>query len=361
MGIEVLSPDVNESELDFTPRDDGRIRYGLSAVRNVGAGVVLAIIEARKAKGAFASFADFCRKVETSALTRKTLESLVLAGSFDSLGYTRGGMMQKTADQPTAWEKVAVPIIAERKAEAAGQHSLFGGSDQAATELDESVLVGEEFEHRTLLTLEKGVLGQYVTDHPLLHVKDELERQTNFPIVDIPESDGDVVTIGGIVGTVARRYTKKGEPYAMFRIEDLAGGVMVVAFPSVYEKVPGLIESDEILLVKGRVDLRGRELQLAAIEISRPDLSTDEDSPRIIRSTDPVVVDVPAESCTAGMLAKLRETLAAYPGSTPVMLRVLTNSGVTTMKVGDGYRVDGSEGLLSELRRLLGREHVRAG
>ena len=102
-------------------------------------------------------------------------------------------------------------------------------------------------------------------------------------------------------------------------------------------------------------------VERSPIEISRPDLSTDEDLPRIIRSTDPVVVDVPAESCTAGMLAKLRETLAAYPGSTPVMLRVLTNSGVTTMKVGDGYRVDGSEGLLSELRRLLGREHVRAG
>jgi len=126
------------------------------------------------------------------------------------------------------------------------------------------------------------------------------------------------------------------------------------------DKVPGLIEPDRILLVKGRVDLRGRELQLAAIEISEPDL-TGEGPPRIVKTTDPVVVDVPAESCTGGMLAKLRETLAAYPGKSPVMLRVLTSSGVTTMKVGDGYRVDGSEGLLSELRRLLGREHVRVG
>src|SRR5205807_7551167 len=115
--------------------------------------------------------------------------------------------------------------------------------------------------------------------------------------------DGDAVTVGGIVGAVARRYTKKGEPYAMFRLEDLAGGITIVAFPSVYEKVPGLIESDEILLVKGRVDLRGRELQLAAIEVFRPDL-TGEAPPKVIRTIDPVIVDVPAESCTAGMVAK---------------------------------------------------------
>jgi DNA polymerase-3 subunit alpha len=146
----------------------------------------------------------------------------------------------------------------------------------------------------------------------------------------------------------------------VFRLEDLTGGVGVVAFPSVYDKVPGLIEPDRILLVKGRVDLRGRELQLAAIDVSEPSLSGD-GAPKVARSTDPVVVDVPAESCTQGLLDKLKETLASYPGSTAVVLRVLRSSGVTTLKVGDGYRVDGSEGLLSELRRLLGRDHVRVG
>src|SRR2546421_4267250 len=354
MGIEVLPPDVNESELDFTPREDGRIRYGLSAVRNVGTGVVQLIRRARAQKGRFESFTDFCRKVDSSVLHKKCVESLVLAGAFDSLGYTRRGLLEN-------FEKVVTPIVSDRRAEAQGQESFFGGDVAPALEIDETVLQGEEFDRSQLLREEKGVLGQYVTDHPLLGVKDKLDAQVDFPIVEVPEVDGEVVTVGGIVGAVGRRYTKKGDPYAMFRLEDLAGGITIIAFPSVYEKVPGVIESDEILLVKGRVDLRGRELQLAAIEISRPDLSTDEDLPKIIRSTDPVVVDVPAESCTAGMLAKLRETLAAYPGSTPVMLRVLTNSGVTTMKVGDGYRVDGSEGLLSELRRLLGRDHVRAG
>jgi DNA polymerase-3 subunit alpha len=353
MGIEVLPPDVNESDLDFTPRDDGRIRYGLSAVRNVGAGVVFNIREARGAGGRFTSFTDFCRKVDSSVLHKKCLESLALAGAFDSLGYTRRGLFEN-------FEKVATPILADRRAEAVGQESFFGGDVAPALDIDETVLAGEEFENQRLLREEKGVLGQYVTDHPLLHVKDRLEEQCDCPIVEIPETDGEVVTVGGIVAAVARRYTRKGEPYAMFRLEDLAGGVTVVAFPSVYDKVPGLIEADRILLVKGRVDLRGRELQLAAIEIREPDMSG-EDPPRIVRIADPVVVDVPAETCTEGMLAKLKETLAAYPGTTPVVLRVLGSTGVTTLKVGEGYRVDGSEGLLSELRRLLGRDHVRVG
>src|SRR2546421_1946286 len=194
MGIEVLPPDVNESELDFTPREDGRIRYGLSAVRNVGAGVVHAIIEARRAKGTFASFADFCRKVETSALTRKTLESLALAGAFDSLGYARRGLYEN-------FEKVVTPIVSDRRAEAQGQESFFGGDVAPALEIDETVLQGEEFDRSQLLREEKGVLGQYVTDHPLLDVKDLIDAQTDISMVDVAGlGDGDVVTVGGIGG-----------------------------------------------------------------------------------------------------------------------------------------------------------------
>jgi DNA polymerase III subunit alpha len=353
MGIEVLPPDVNESDLDFTPREDGRIRYGLSAVRNVGAGVVHLIRQARTQQGRFESFTDFCRKVDSSVLHKKCLESLILAGAFDSLGYTRRGLFEN-------FEKVVTPIVADRRAEAQGQESFFGGDVAPALEIDESVLAGEEFERGDLLRWEKGVLGQYVTDHPLLGVKERLDRQTSVSIVDIPETDGEIVTVGGIVGAVARKYTRKGEPFAMFRLEDLAGGVTVVAFPNVFDKVPGLIEPDTILLVKGRVDLRGRELQLAAIEVTRPDL-TDDGVVVVSGPSDPVVVDLPAEICSPGMVAKLKETLAAYPGPTIVRVRILSSKGVTTLKIGDGYRVDGSEGLLSELRRLLGRDHVRVG
>ena len=154
--------------------DDAAIRYGLSAVRNVGAGAVAQIIDARRAKGAFTSFADFCRKVEPSVLTKRVLESLIFAGAFDSLGYTRRGLIENQ-------DKVSGPILAERKAEAAGQFSLFGG-DSGVSEIDEEVLEGPEFDRRTLLREEKEMLGQFVTDHPLLGVQDALSAQTSNEI-----------------------------------------------------------------------------------------------------------------------------------------------------------------------------------
>src|ERR687891_519478 len=145
-GITVLPPDVNASHLDFTPAD-GEIRYGLSAVRNVGAAAVHQIIEARHTKGPFRSFTDFCRKVDAGILHKKVLESLILSGAFDSLGYPRRGLLE-------TYDKVAGPILADRRAEAAGQHSLFGAGG-APQELDESVLSTEEFEKRQLLRHEK--------------------------------------------------------------------------------------------------------------------------------------------------------------------------------------------------------------
>ena len=351
MGLEVLPPDVNESELDFAPVPGGepRVRYGLSAVRNVGSGAVGQIIEARRSKGGFGSFAEFCRKVDPGVLTKKVLESLVLAGAFDSLGYARKALLE-------GYEKVSGPIAAERKAEAAGQFSLFGGGERAAHEIDESVLEGDEFDRRTLLRLEKEMLGQFVTDHPLLSVKERLGVQTDMEVADVVNlGDGDLVTVGGIVASVARRYTRKGEPYALFRLEDLAGGVSVVAFPGVFEQVPNLVETDAIVLVKGRVDLRGRELQLRAVEIRELDVGAVAPA----RPTSGVmVVDLAAASCSNALIAKLKDLFGAHPGSTPVLVRFISAQGTTPIQVG-GVRVDPAAGLLSELRVLLGPKAAR--
>jgi len=351
MGLEVLPPDVNESELDFAPVPGGeaKVRYGLSAVRNVGSGAVGQIIEARRSRGGFGSFAEFCRKVDPGVLTKKVLESLVLAGAFDSLGYARKALLE-------GQEKVSGPIAAERKAEAAGQFSLFGGGERAAHEIDESVLDGEEFDRRTLLRLEKEMLGQFVTDHPLLSVKDRLAAQTDMEVAEVVNlGDGDLVTVGGIVASVARRYTRKGEPYALFRLEDLAGGVSVVAFPGVFEQVPNLVETDAIVLVKGRVDLRGRELQLRAVEIRELDVGAAGGA----RPTPGVmIVDLAAASCTNALIAKLKDLFGAHPGSTPVLVRFISSQGTTPIEVGS-VRVDPGAGLLSELRLLLGPQAAR--
>ncbi|HEV8563556.1 MAG TPA: DNA polymerase III subunit alpha [Actinomycetota bacterium] len=347
MDVEVLPPDVNGSELDFTPAAGATIRYGLSAVRNVGEGAVQQILDARHAKGTFSSFSDFCRKVEPNVLTKRVLESLVLAGAFDSLGYARRPLFESQ-------DKVSGPILADRKAEAAGQFSLFGGEGGAAVgEIDEAVLQGEEFDKRTLLRSEKEMLGQFVTDHPLLEVKDALAAKTSHEIADLPLlGDGDLVTVGGIIGAVSRKYTKRGEPYAQFRLEGLAGGVEAIVFPSVYESDPDLISTDRIVLVVGRIDLRGRELQIRANDVGEPDLGAP------TRSSGSLIVDLPASACTPAVLSRLRELFEAHPGPSPVRVRFLSSTGVTPLAVGT-YRVEANGALMAELRVLLGGEAAR--
>jgi DNA polymerase-3 subunit alpha len=350
MGITVLPPDVNASDIDFTPQGE-EVRYGLSAVRNVGAGAVAQIIEARRAKGAFDSFSDFCRKVDPGVLHKKVLESLILSGAFDSLEYSRRGLYE-------AYDKVAGPIVSERRAEAAGQFSMFGAADGAPHEIDESVLRGPEFEKSALLAHEKQMLGQYVTDHPLLAVRDRLEARTDREIVELPAlGDGDIVRIGGIIVAIQRRFTRKGEPFVIVRLEDLAGGVPVVVFPSLFLEAGDLIANDRIVLVKGRIDLRGRELQVVAMEMGELGAEQGSDQPQQPpppQNGDPITLSVPSAECTNGLVVRLKETLAAHPGGVPVVLRLVSDETEKTLRFADGYRVDGSAGLLAELRTLLG-------
>ena len=358
MGIRVLPPDVNRSQTYFTP-SDGEVLYGLAAVRNVGEGVVEQIIRAREQQGPIRSFTDFCRKVDPGVLNKKVLESLILAGAFDSLGYARRAVLE-------GYQKVVDPVLSDRRAESVGQESFFGGEVAPALEIDEAVLAGPEFDQPDLLRFEKDMLGQYVTDHPLLGVRDLLEAQTDMPISEVGAlGDGDTVTVAGIVGAVGRRFTRRGEAYAVFRLEDLTGGVGIVAFPSVFDRAPELIAPDRVILVKGRADLRGRELQLVALDVSEPDLRRPHDGSESATnatlpedSSDPLVVDVPSASCTGGLIGRMKGLFRLHPGSLPVVMRLVDDDGTTRLRLGQEFCVDGSDALMSELRRLLGERAV---
>ncbi len=357
MNIDVLPPDVNGSELDFAPagEDASSIRYGLSAVRNVGEGVVEQVIEARRTKGSFTSLTDFCRKVEPTALTKRVLESLIQAGAFDSLGYPRKALLEGHG-------RVSGPIIAERKVEAAGQFSLFGGESGAGVgtdveEIDGALRAGEEFEKRELLRCEKEMLGQFVTDHPLLEVQDQLRSLCTHEMRDLDSlGDGDLVTIGGIIGTLSRKYTKGGKPYAQFRLEGLAGGVQVMVFPNLYEAAPELFDTDRIVLVTGRIDLRGRELQIRASDVREPGFGSFGPPPETARRR--LAIDLRPAACTPAVLTKLRTLFDAHKGPSEISVRFVGTQEVTPLDMGPGG-VDLSQDLLSDLRTLLGAEAVK--
>ncbi len=343
-GIRVLPPDVNSSDANFTTVGED-IRFGLTAVRNVGENVVASIVATRKAKGAFADFSDFLKKVEPVACNKKVVESLIKAGAFDSLQHTRRGLM-------SVFDQAVDSFLAAKRVEATGQFDLFG-SDGAEDDPVDAVFAvtvpGGEWEKMARLAFEREMLGLYVSDHPLLGVEHVLAAHSECTVGALQGDqigDGQTVTIGGILSSVLRRVNKAGAPWASAVLEDLEGSIEVLFFPQTYAQVAVSIAEDAILVVKGRLDRREDVAKLIASEVSVPDLS---EGPR-----GPVVVSLAAARCTPPVVERLKEVLATHPGTTEVHLQLVSGERRTALKVADGFRVSATPALMGDLKALLG-------
>ena len=335
MGIEVLVPDVNESESDFTVRD-GRIRFGLSAVRNVGEGVVEKIAEAR-ADGPFESFLDFVDRVDVSALNRRTLESLIKAGAFDAMGHSRKGLT-------LMHELILDTTLERRRNEEMGQYSLFAGEDTGGEEKDFEI-PGEEWAQKTKLAFEKEMLGLYVSDHPLLSVGASLTAATTSTISELAElNDRTSVAVGGIVGTITRRWTKNGDPMLFFQLEDLEGSIEVIVFPKTVHDFGYLVVEDAVLVVSGHLDHRGDDVKVVAREIKE----------LAIRDDSRVRLAVPAQRLTPEVVSSLKAILRNHPGPATVFLNLSDSGDTKTLKLGDDHKVEPRSALFAELKELLG-------
>ena len=338
MSIPILLPDVNSSDMDFTASGDS-VRYGLSAVRGVGEGVVEKIVEARHKDGPFKSFHDFARRVDYTCLNRKTVESLIKAGAFESLGHTRKGLLD-------CFENLCSEITEQRKMREHGQFGLFDSSGDE--EPDDSPVPLDEHPKELLLAQEKEVLGRYVSDHPLLGVEGLLARMVDTQITSLGDRrPGEVVSVGGIVAGLSKKVTRRGEIMVLLQLEDVAGaGVEVVVFPRVHEQFSTLLRPDAILLVKGRVDQDARDdsMKLMGLEFHEPDLGVDR----------PLVINMAVDACTARIVDRLKDVLASHPGSTQVFLHLAKERKTTVLRLGSEFSVDTSNGLHAELKALLG-------
>jgi DNA polymerase-3 subunit alpha len=342
MGIKVLPPDVNDSDSDFTPRGTD-IRFGLSAIRNVGHNVVASIVATRTTKGRFLDFTDYLKKVEQVAVNKKTVESLIKAGAFDSLGHSRKGLHLVHAEAIDA-------CVETKRAEAIGQYDLFGGMGDPEAEdagvFDVKIPMGE-WDKAVLLAYEREMLGLYVSDHPLLGVEHVIAAAVDCPISGlIDKEDGSSVVVGGILSSVARKVTKQGNAWAAVQLEDLEGAIEVMFFPQTYQLAATFLVEDAVVLVRGRVDRRDETPKLIASEITVPDLST---GPR-----GPVVLSLPTARCTPPTVERLKEVLAEHPGTTEVHLKLLGNDKATLVRLDDGLRVTATASLFADLKALLG-------
>jgi DNA polymerase III subunit alpha len=335
MGIEVEPPDVNVSQTDFAVVE-GKIRFGLNAVKNVGEGAAAAIVAARAHGGPFKSLWDVTERVPTTVVNKRALESLIQCGALDSTGASRKGMLEAL--------DAALGSGAKR------QEDLFFGQE-SMFEVEHPPISAEEYEKNDLLRMEKESLGLYVSEHPLAAVKEQLARKTDCRLVEVPaRRDGEIVTVGGIVGALKQLTTRKGDPMVFARLDDLTGSAEVVVFNSVYVQARELLTPDVILVVKGRVDHKQEgETKLIAMEVTAFEAA---------QETKEVRLRVDALKAQAGLVGELARLVKDFPGETPVILDVDTSLGPKVLELGPGYRVKPTAAFFGEVKALLGEAAV---
>ena len=344
MGIKVLPPDVNDSDFDFTPRGTD-VRFGLSAIRNVGANVVDSIIAARRRVGRFQDFQDFIAKVDASVCNKRVVESLIKAGAFDSLGHTRKGLVQ-------VHEHVVDTAVEIKRSEAIGQFDLFGGlsgGEESGLLPPLEVSLGE-WEKSVLLAHERDMLGLYVSDHPLHgaeHILAQLTERTIASLFVDEKIDGTIATIGGLITTVQRKTTKQGSAWAIITLEDLEGSVEVMVFPQMYTQMSTSLVEDSVVIVRTRVDRGDDEaLRVIAMEVTVPDLTE--------AASGPVRLSLQSSRCIPPLVERLAQVLAGYPGTTEVHLHLTGGAQTTVLRLDDKLRVTPSPSLYGDLKALLG-------
>jgi DNA polymerase-3 subunit alpha len=352
MGIKVLPPDVNESVANFAAVGTD-IRFGMAAIRNVGANVVAEIVKARTEKGAYASFKDFLGKVPAVVCNKRTIESLIKAGAFDSLGESRRGMLE-------VHDRYVDALVEVKRQEALGQDSLFGAF--GAFDLGDDGVPGlaavdglppvprQEWDKQTLLTFEREMLGLYVSDHPLFGIEHVLSQHADTTIAvltgDEPKPDGTPVTIAGLITGLQIKRTKKGDLWAIATVEDLEGAIECLFFPSAYATVAPLLRTDVVCVVRGRVSSRDDAVSVYAQELTLPDIK---EGPR-----GPVVVSLPLARATDALAEELRRLLGEHPGATEVHLKLTQPGRSVLMRIDDRLRVTASPALFGDLKALLG-------
>ena len=344
MGIDVLPPDVNESQVDFAVRS-GKIRFGLNAVKNVGETAAVRIVAAREDGGPFTSIWDFTERVDPQVVNKRSLESLVKCGALDSTGASRMGMLAVLEQALSHGQKLAADRLM-------GQASIFdlGFGDAVEEEVapahHPAVPVGE-FEKSELLRLEKETLGLYVSEHPLSSVRDQLRRKTDASLGEIERRrDGEVVTVGGIISEVKQVTTKRGDLMVFLSLDDPTGSAEVVVFHTAYATARDYCMTDRIVVVKGRVDHKqAGETKVIATEISPFELVAERREVRFA---------LDARQAPAGVIRELARLVKDFPGESPVFLALDTSEGPKTYALGPEFKVRPDPDFLAEAKALLG-------
>ena len=346
MQIPVLPPDVNSSAGDFAVVD-GKIRFGLSAVKGVGESAVRAIVQARESDGPFTSLWEFCERVDAQQANKRVLESLVKCGALDSTGATRRAMLAVLEAASSAGQKAQADALL-------GQGSIFdlsGPVADAPREKHHPAILGPEFEQKELLTLEKETLGLYLTSHPLHAIADELRRRVDLPLAELEvQRDRAIVTVGGMIATMRVHTTRSGDPMAFLQLDDTVGQIEVIVFGKTYAMCRELLHEDAVVIVRGSVERRDEgEAKLRALEItsfaSAPEIGE-------------VRVRIDGRTTSPRFVEDLVRLIGEFPGESPIVVEIATGEGPRRLRLGPSYKVKPEPDFFSEVRVLGGEAQL---
>ncbi|MDP9386206.1 MAG: DNA polymerase III subunit alpha, partial [Actinomycetota bacterium] len=364
MGIEILPPDVNESDHEFVVVD-GNIRFGLDAVKGVGYAAVEAIKAAREEGGPFTSLWDFCERVDCRTVNRKSIEALIKCGAFGSTGASRKGMLEVLEPAQGAGQKAQLDAQI-------GQGSIFdlggfgddGGAPSPFDRPSHPPVPAEEFERSELLAIEKESIGLFITEHPLKDVREALRVKADCTCAEVMDRrDGEWIRIGGMVTECKKIRTRTGSQMMFATVDDLEGSVEVVVFEKALAGNEAAMALDEIVLIKGRVDHKEAGKVCVIVnevspfkpteaEVAKAKAMAAEKAAAIPRSLN---LRLDAASLPATVVDDLRRLFEDYPGECEVVLEMHTRTGPRKLRLGDGYRVAARNAALkAELSRLLG-------
>jgi DNA polymerase-3 subunit alpha len=339
--IELLPPDVNSSHEGFTPVGKA-IRFGLAAIKGLGSSAVQMIISAREDGAPFRSIYDFAERVDQRAVNKRVLESLIKSGAFDGVAPNRAAMMS-VLDRAIEYGARA------QRDKLSGQTGLFAAVTTAAVE-EPALPSVPAWGKKESLAFEKEALGFYASGHPLEDYTEAIKGLTRFDNGNIEEAaHGDHVALGGIIVDLATKTTKKGDRFALFRLEDQYGAVKVVCWPEQFNKYKNLLQSDEVVLVRGRLELSdegGAGATIVVQEIHQLERARSS-------AARAIVIKMPERSVTAKGLASLGDLVSRHPGSAAVLLQVETDDGMTVrLRPQQFFRVNVSPELTAEIEKI---------
>ncbi len=356
LGIEVLPPDVNESSSRFTVIN-GKIRFGLAAIKNVGIPAIKSIVKAREKKGRFKSFMDFCQRVDANSINKRAVESLIKCGAFDSMEVYRSQLL-------AVYERILEGVHQDKRKNIKGQFSLFDTlSPEENDFLGEDLIPDiKEFPEKMLLSMEKEMIGVYISGHPLSSHTNELKRISTINTSELIEHmenadeastsseifDGRIVKIGGIIVNKKNKITKNNNMMAFATLEDLYGTVELIIFPKTFDKYSKYIVEDSIVVVNGRLSINEEEEPKIICEKINPLTAIKKDKLYLKISTDKPMT----------LLDDVKSILRKHSGSVPVYVYIEKNK--QTIMAERDYWVNINDNLIMDLQSIIGKDCVKS-